>query len=450
MRRYSIVLGRIHGIDIDTTATSHIGVPPMRFQRIVFIALTLCTIVVSLPLGRSAQRYPWTPLHTATAKGDVAAVGRLLSQGSKVNTVADRAVEKNFVRMTPLHVATEAGKLEVAKLLVSRGANVNARTNFGQTPLQLAASLKDPSLALFLLSKGAIANTKDNGNRTPLQAAASSGDVSLVRALISNGANVNLMSNFGDSPLHLAANAQVAQVLLNTGAKVNAKSAWGLTPLEKAFGRGPEAGNYRADVARLLIERGARIPLVDAISSYDIGILRLLLNKGVLINGRNNEGETALTVVASYDDTPLPDNLAELAYGSSEGAKAMQRKRMEVARFLLQAGADIEARDLEGGTPLLRAAQHGRAEMTELLLSRGAKHGIKDKHGYTPLHWAAFNNQPAAVRVLLNHGADVKSKNKEGRTPLDLARSGAKDAADQVGIKEIIQSLQQASRGPHH
>lgn len=411
----------------------------------VFLSLLL---ISASAWAAPSKKHPWTPLHAAAAKGDLPAASRLIARGANVNAVAEEIPFKNPIYLTPLHVAARAGRSEVARFLVSKGAKVNTKTNYGETPLLFAAQ-KDPSLALFLLSKGAAANARNIGNRTPLHAAAATGHVPLVRALISRGADVNVMNGYYDTPLHLAANAEVARLLLAKGARVNVKAKWGMSPLEKAFGRGPEGGGYRADVARLLIERGARIPIVNAVSSYDLSILQLLLSKGIPVDGRNEKGETALMVVAGYHDTPLPDNLARFEFGTLEGSQLLLRKRLETARFLIQKGANIEAKDRKGGTPLLRAALHGRAEMARLLLSKGAKHRAKDIYGYTPLHWAAGNNKPAAVSVLLQYGADVAARNKKGRTPLQLAQMGAKDASDQKGFKEIIQRLQQASKLSH-
>src|SRR5205823_2437173 len=147
--------------------------------------------------------------------------------------------------------------------------------------------------------------------------------------------------------------------------------------------------------------------------------------------------------VAGYHDTPLPDNLSQLQY---HDPSAMQRKRLEMAGFLIRQGAKIEAKDKDGGTPLLRASQQGKPEMVAFLIARGAHLQVRDRYGYPPLHWAAFNGMPAVVRILLDHGADVNARDTQGRTPLQLAETSAKQAADQKGIQEIIQHLEQAAR----
>jgi ankyrin repeat protein len=65
------------------------------------------------------------------------------------------------------------------------------------------------------------------------------------------------------------------------------------------------------------------------------------------------------------------------------------------------------------------AASGGHADVAELLLKRGANPNARDRHGYTPLHWASAAD---VVYVLLDHGADPTITDNRGRTPLDLAR----------------------------
>jgi hypothetical protein len=60
--------------------------------------------------------------------------------------------------------------------------------------------------------------------------------------------------------------------------------------------------------------------------------------------------------------------------------------------------------------------------VAKLLLEHGADPNAQDKHGNTPLHDAAFEGHVGIIKLLLDHGADPTAKNKDGDTPLDLAR----------------------------
>ena len=91
----------------------------------------------------------------------------------------------------------------------------------------------------------------------------------------------------------------------------------------------------------------------------------------------------------------------------------------------LDAGADLEARDGLGRTPLHRAAAFGeRPAMIRALLDAGADLEARDDAGHTPLHWAAqFSQHPAVIETLLDAGADAKARTARERTSWDIAQS---------------------------
>ena len=100
---------------------------------------------------------------------------------------------------------------------------------------------------------------------------------------------------------------------------------------------------------------------------------------------------------------------------------ACWRWRLELARLLLTAGADVNAKNKWGSTPLHAAAREGHTEAVRLLLEAGADVNAENEDGETPLHWAAWEGHTDVVRLLLAAGADVNAKDKDVRTPLHLA-----------------------------
>ena len=91
----------------------------------------------------------------------------------------------------------------------------------------------------------------------------------------------------------------------------------------------------------------------------------------------------------------------------------------------LQARADAKTRDDEyGATPLHNAAMHNQnPAFFAALLNAGADLNARNKSGRTPLHAAAaFNENPAIITALLDAGADAKAKDESGKTPFDYAR----------------------------
>ena len=92
-------------------------------------------------------------------------------------------------------------------------------------------------------------------------------------------------------------------------------------------------------------------------------------------------------------------------------------------RECLDLGADVNARDKEGWTPLIWAAKNNsNSEVISLLLGAGAEVNAKSKYGWTPLMWAALvDEHPEVVSVLLKAGAEVNAKGRDGVTPLMYA-----------------------------
>ena len=69
---------------------------------------------------------------------------------------------------------------------------------------------------------------------------------------------------------------------------------------------------------------------------------------------------------------------------------------------------------------ILEAGESGNIEAIKQHLADGADVNAKNKIGYTPLHWTAQNGHKEAVELLIAEGADVNAKTNDGRTPLDL------------------------------
>jgi hypothetical protein len=104
---------------------------------------------------------------------------------------------------------------------------------------------------------------------------------------------------------------------------------------------------------------------------------------------------------------------------------------VETARALVEARADVRAKNRRGAEPLHYAADGGpyawshgaQAEIVRFLIEAGASPNAFDKSGVAPLHRAVRTRSTGAVRALLAGGADPRLPNKSGSTPLDLARA---------------------------
>ncbi len=124
--------------------------------------------------------------------------------------------------------------------------------------------------------------------------------------------------------------------------------------------------------------------------------------------------------------------------------RAAAKGDIEQVRLLISKGADVNARDEKGMTPLYYAARYGRKEVAELLISKGADVNVKeDRWGGTPLSWTAMGDHRDLAELLIANGANVNSKGHYGWTPLhDAAWGGARHVADLLLAKKADISAQ--------
>ncbi len=94
-----------------------------------------------------------------------------------------------------------------------------------------------------------------------------------------------------------------------------------------------------------------------------------------------------------------------------------------MAQILLDAGADIDAKDNRGNTPLILAIKKHNLTLVQFVVVHGVDVNLANAERISLLHQAAYTGDEKVAAFLLKAGADPFVKNADGYTPLDFARA---------------------------
>ncbi|MDH3643077.1 MAG: ankyrin repeat domain-containing protein [Gammaproteobacteria bacterium] len=304
--------------------------------------------------------------------------------------------------------------------------------------LCMVAENEDLSGIDKLINAGADAAARDANGATALHCGARSGSAAVLRMLINAGAPVRAADNAGDTPLHVAVasgSAAVAKVLLQAGADDQAKNAAGWSPVMLAERGGDEqimmllgvkaAGSRQATMERLQVaaERGGKqtwSKLALASWSGEANLVGTLIREGADVNATDGSGFSPVY-------------------------RAVQANRLEVLQLLQKNGANLGG-TAGDGTLLHVALRAGHIDMMGALLAHvpGGLLNQPDAQGETPLIMAISLESVVATNLLLKRGADANTGDtppivaaaRYGLTPAVealLAAGAQADGADAMG-----------------
>jgi ankyrin repeat protein len=298
------------------------------------------------------------------------------------------------------------------KFLSDKG-DINARTYLGNTALTAAASVCQQDMVSQLLAHNANINARNNEGDTALiivsrTKAENARCQSTVSQLLDHKADINIRGRSGQTALLVAienSNLPVISKLLSLQADINVRDDFGLTALSLAVEK------KNKEIILQLISKGANINgddrsiLSSPAITEDPEMVSFLLEKGADTNIQDENGETSLMLAVEGRLRPGP-------YASPEEAKAQEETRSAL-----------------------------RAQVVSALLAKKANVNLRDKQGNTALMRAVMNPYNSLiVTQLLNHGADVKIRNNQGQTALDRALMVNKNENNQAIISLLKRS----------
>jgi ankyrin repeat protein len=385
----------------------------------------------------------------AVAGGD--ATGRAVGKahiGSDASMPLQAAPAKSQVSPdggTPLEAAVYKGDVAGVQRLLREGADVKATNEYGASAMQLAAETGNTPILKLLLRAGADVDSVNEDGQTALMAVARTGNVEAAKLLISHGAKVDTRENWGGQTALMWAAArrhpEMMKVLISHGAKVNERST------VRDYKRHITAEGRAKDV-----NTGGLTPLMFAARENCLECVNVLLAHRVDV------------------DMPDPDGVAPVTVAILNG-------NWDVAKRLIEAGADVNQWDIYGQAPLYAAVDMGNVvsggrasidtanqttarDVVRLLLERGANPNMQlfyrpanrvgmgwnilISRGTTPLIRAAANDDVETVKLLLAHGADPRLKQADDQTPMMAALCGRRGGGTEDDAVEVLKVLHAA------
>ena len=281
-----------------------------------------------------------------------------------------------------------------------------------------AVQAQDHATVRALLEEQVDVNAAEGDGATALHWAVVRDDPELVALLLDAGAEVDAANDYGVGPLSLACtnrNAAMVERLLDAGADPDVTTLMGETALMTCARTGSAAA-----VAALL-DRGAttleareashgQTALMWAATQSNPDVVRVLLEHGADVHARSDSYRLPVSL---GDGNPFEKYVMQPQRGSTPLLFAARHGRIENARLLIEAGADVDDTAPSGESALVLASFSGQGAFARFLLDRGADPHA-DAAGYTALHTAVSRGDLALVEALCAAGADPNHRLWQG------------------------------------
>ncbi|EOY19728.1 Kinases,ubiquitin-protein ligases isoform 1 [Theobroma cacao] len=333
-------------------------------------------------------------LHRLVSEGDVGGLRDFLAKASyehSGSSISSLLEAQNADGQTALHLACRRGSAELVEAILEyTEANVDVLDKDGDPPLVFALAAGSPECVLALIRRGADVQSRlrDGFGPSVAHVCAYHGQPDCMRDLLLAGADPNAVDDEGESVLHRAVAkkyTECALVILENGgcrsmAFLNSKN---LTPLHLCV------ATWNVAVVKRWVEVASPEEIADTI------------------------------------DIPSPVGTALCMAAALK--KDHEIEGRELVRILLAAGADCTAQDSQHGrTALHTAAMANDVDLVKIILDAGVDVNIRNVHNTTPLHVALARGATSCVGLLLSAGADCNLQGDEGDNAFHIAADTGK------------------------
>lgn len=316
-------------------------------------------------------------LHTAVKQGDAQKVKRLIDMGADVNIM----LFEDYVSF--LIYAAAKGYKDVVKELINRKADINKTDKNGYTALMRAAVAGHAVCVDILVKAGANINITDKKGITALMLAVKHGHHDAIRQLIRGKADINLRDAEGNAALHYA-------ITKND----TSRDTYTLKTLIKY---GLTEGTLDLNIR----DKEKKTPLIKAVLGKDIAIVSYLIMAGADLNIQDNRGMSALMYACTQQSIKIIEEILgcikyvdayEYYANKSSFINSLVFSGNDSEQMQIPFGLDLEARDCDKETALMKAVKYGSVDsrifVVSMLIKAGARVNIKDKEGKTALKHA--------------------------------------------------------------
>ncbi|CAF0983219.1 unnamed protein product [Adineta ricciae] len=439
--------------------------------------------------------------HTAAARGRVAILSLIAQYNGDLN-IEDKD------GWTPLHHAVRNNALKSIEFLLDNGVDDSRLTKQNEAAIHLAVLHNQLKALEFLLSKRPdLVNLGGERGKAPLHYAALIDNVEAAKILTDNHARLCQKCDAGTYAIHVAAlNSSnrvfhhLFQIAKSLGYKtenlLNFCDSENHRPLHSSviggFRRQPSSNSNQMfslnnlggniEAVEICLNSGGRIddqqddlstPVHLAASQGSIEILKLMFN---------SQADLKLKVMRMTD-----------IQGMTPLHKAAMGDHVDVIEYLLEAGADIDARDVSKRTPLLVAALKSSVQAVCFLLKQNASliyrddtdrnllhfaiiqnlpietigsilftrenfrtlFDQRDTDGFYPIHYASREGQVNVLTTLIQHGAEINKKTNQRQSSLHFAAeygryNTCRQLLDTPGFKRILNEPDKLGQTPLH